>query len=266
LTPDRVEDLNDPRVALYRGLRDPELLRDHGVFIAEGRLVVRRLLEQDGCPVRSVLVTPAGLESLRDVAARAAAIYLVDQPVMEAIAGFHIHRGCLAIAERPPLRGVQALLAGEGPIVIAEDVGNPDNIGGLFRNAAAFGATGVLLSPGCGDPLYRKAIRTSMGASLRVPFAVAEPWPDVLEQVAAAGWTLVALTPSPVAPPIADVAARARGSRVALLVGHEGTGLTDVALRSAARLARIPMAPGADSLNVATAAAIALHQFVTSRD
>jgi tRNA G18 (ribose-2'-O)-methylase SpoU len=260
LTPERVEDLTDPRVALYRGVRDPELLRDRGVFIAEGRLVVRRLLEHGTLRTRSVLVTPTGFESIRNVAAGAAAVYLVDQPVMEAITGFHIHRGCLALGERPAPVRVETILSFPGPLVIVERVGNPDNVGGIFRNAAALGAAGVLLSPGCGDPLYRKAIRTSMGATLSVPFAAVEPWPQALEEIARAGWTIVALTPDPAATPIAQAARALRRSRVTLLVGHEGAGLSPEALAAADVRASIPMARGADSLNVATATAIALHR------
>lgn len=261
MTPERVEDLNDPRVALYRGVRDPELLRDHGVFIAEGRLVVRRLLEHLTLRTRSVLVTPAGLESIRDVAPRAGVVYLVDRPVMESITGFHIHRGCLALGERPTASAFEAIVSSPGPLVIVERVGNPDNIGGIFRNAAALGGTGVLLSPGCADPLYRKAIRTSMGATLSVPFATIDPWPQAMELVAVSGWTIAALTPGARETPIAEAARALRGSRVGLLVGHEGAGLSPEALAAADVRVRIPMIPGADSLNVATATAIALHHF-----
>jgi tRNA G18 (ribose-2'-O)-methylase SpoU len=246
-------------VALYRGVRDPELLRDHGVFIAEGRMVVQRLLAHARFGARSVLVTPAALEALQNLLVSSEAeILVVDQDVMDAITAFNVHRGCLAIAERPPAITVETLLQHPGPLLILENVGNPDNVGGAFRNAAALGASAVVLSPGCSDPLYRKAIRTSMGATLTLPFAVADAWPDALDAVLASGWRLVGLTPSAeldVRSAFSGIAA----SRAALLLGHEGEGLTADALRRATVEARIPMAPGADSVNVATAAAVALY-------
>lgn len=244
-------------------MRDPELLRDHGVFIAEGRLVVQRLLEQSSLKARSVLVTRAAREQLEPALAQAACpVFLAEPALVADLVGFNVHRGCLAIGERPPQRGVESLVssAGPAPLVVLERVGNPDNVGGVFRNAAALGAGAVLLSPGCADPLYRKAIRTSMGAALTVPFAAFESWPSGLESLRAGARTIVALTTSPDAAPIEEVANRVKGP-VALLLGHEGHGLSAEARRHAHREARIPMARGADSLNVSSAAAIALYRF-----
>ena len=259
-----VADAGDPRLALYRGVRDPELLREHGLFLAEGRLVVQRLLERSSFRTRSVLVTPAARDSLAAILERAECpVYLVGQSALAAIAGFNIHRGCLALGERPQPLPLEEFLAGchAGPLVVLEAIGNPDNVGGIFRNAAALGASGVLLSPGCSDPLYRKSIRTSMGASLFVPFCVTERWPEALRVVAAGGRTVVGLTPRAGSEPVGDLAMRLRGRRVALLFGHEGSGISGEAEGLVSVRARIPMAAGADSLNVAAASAIALHLF-----
>jgi tRNA G18 (ribose-2'-O)-methylase SpoU len=246
---------------LYRGVRDPELLGGHGVFLAEGRLVVQRLLEQSVFRARSVLVTPAAHASLEAALATASCpVYLADQQLLTALAGFNVHRGCLALGERGAPRRVSDLAHGTGPLVILERVGNPDNIGGTFRNAAAFGASGVVLSPGCADPLYRKAIRTSMGAALAVPFAVAEDWPGTLGSIRDAGWTIVALTLGEGAGELRSTIARLRESRLALLLGHEGHGLTAEAEAMSDVRARIAIGARADSLNVATAAAIALYE------
>jgi tRNA G18 (ribose-2'-O)-methylase SpoU len=262
LEPVPIADPRDPRIALYRGVRDPELLRDHGVFIAEGRLVVQRLLEQSSLKARSVLVTRAASQQLEAALARTACpVFLAEPALVADLAGFNVHRGCLAIGERPPRRDIDSLVssAGAAPLVVLERVGNPDNVGGVFRNAAALGAAAVLLSPGCADPLYRKTIRTSMGAALTLPFAAFESWPSGLESLRG-GRTIVALTTSPDAAPIEGVAERMEGP-VALLLGHEGHGLSAEARRHAHQWARIPMALGADSLNVSSATAIALYVF-----
>lgn len=260
MRPSLVADPNDPRVALYRGARDPELLSAHGLFIAEGRLIVQRLLDRSAFRVRSVLCTPTAFGAMQDVFdSSQSEILLVDQDVMDAITTFNIHRGCLALAERGTGTPLDRLLTTDGPLVVLENVGNPDNVGGVFRNAAAFGASGVLLSPGCTDPLYRKAIRTSMGATLTTPFVADVPWPQALDALRAAEWSLIALTPAGDRE-IADAARQLPvDGRVALLCGHEGDGLSEAALARATLSARIAMVPEVDSLNVATAAAVALY-------
>jgi tRNA G18 (ribose-2'-O)-methylase SpoU len=218
--------------------------------------------------VRSVLVTRAASQQLEAALARAACpVFLADPALVADLAGFNVHRGCLAIGERQPRRGIDSLVssAGAAPLVVLERVGNPDNVGGVFRNAAALGAAAVLLSPGCADPLYRKTIRTSMGAALTLPFAAFESWPSGLESLRAGARAIVALTTSPGAAPIGEVAARVDGP-VVLLLGHEGHGLSAEARRYAHHRARIPMAPGADSLNVSSAAAIALYLFGAESD
>ncbi len=261
---ERIDSMDDPRVAEYRSVPDPELLRDRGVFVAEGRQVVRMLLTSSAFPVRSVLVSPAALESLGDalLARPDVPVYVMDPMQLAAIVGFNVHRGCLAIGQRPQPPGLDDVLRMAGQprlIVITEHVANVDNMGGIFRNAAAFGAGAVLRSPRCCDPLYRKAIRVSTGASLRIPFATLGEWPGDLGAVRRAGYTVVALTPHG-APDLADLAAQATWpGRIALMVGHEGDGLSPAALAIADLRARLDMQPGVDSVNVATAAGIALY-------
>jgi tRNA G18 (ribose-2'-O)-methylase SpoU len=251
--------LSDPRLDDYRNVPDPELLRTRGIFIAEGRHVVRRLLSSTRFRTRSLLLTPAAENSLHDILADSGDVpaFIVSQENMNAITGFNIHRGCLAVGERPPAATWEEATRGASRVVVLEQVSNADNVGGIFRNAAAFAADAVLLGPACTDPLYRKAIRTSMGAVLNVPFAMMTDWPADLARLRTAGFTLVALTPSgtdDLAQPF-----RAAKHRIALLFGHEGEGLSREALAASDLRARIPMAPGVDSLNVASAAAVALY-------
>ena len=251
-----VASVGDPRLEDYRNVPDPDLLRSRGIFIAEGRHVVRRLLTGSRYAARSLLLTPAAAEGLADLLPGLdAAVFIVSQEAMNAVTGFNIHRGCLAVGERRPLPSWQSLARGARLLVILEQVSNADNVGGIFRNAAAFGVDAVLLGPSCADPLYRKAIRTSMGAALQIPFALMEDWPADLHRLKAQGSRLLALTPS--ADASLDAAAVVPGT--ALLVGHEGNGLSEDALRAADAAARIPMAADVDSLNVATATAIALY-------
>jgi tRNA G18 (ribose-2'-O)-methylase SpoU len=253
-----IDAATDPRLALYRGVRDPELLRAHGVFVAEGRLVVRRLLESSRFRTRSLLVTPTVRAELSDVLERldgGTPVYEADLDLFRQLTGFDVHRGCLAIGERPDPAPWRDVVRHARTAIVLEDVGNPDNVGGLFRTGASLGADAVLLSPGCADPLYRKSIRTSMAATLTLPFAEAEPWPDMLDDLRRDGVEIVALTPSG----SETLDSSRRAPRLALVAGHEGRGLSGGALARADRHVRIPMAPGADSLNVVTAVAIALH-------
>jgi tRNA G18 (ribose-2'-O)-methylase SpoU len=260
-----IVDAADPRLALYAGVRDPVLAREAGCFVAEGRFVVRRLIESGRYRIRSVLLTPTAAAQLGNALTLLPAdvpVWLSELDVVRAVTGFNLDRGCLALAERPepaPWRQVVAAARDFAPLLVAEHVGNPDNIGSLFRNAAAFGAAAVLLSPGCADPFYRKVVRTSMAASLAMPSARLEPWPAALADMQGLGWHVAALVPR--GDMRLDDWARAVADRprVAVLVGHEGEGLTETSRRQADATVRIPMAPGADSVNVAVAAAIALH-------
>jgi tRNA G18 (ribose-2'-O)-methylase SpoU len=256
----RITDPNDPRVALYRGVRDPELLRAHGVFIAEGRLVVRRLLESSRFRARTVLATPAARAGLADLLEWSddTEVYEAELPLFRELAGFNVHRGCLAIGEwRGPAPSWQDVVRSARTVVMLERVGNPDNVGGVFRAAAALGADAILLSPGCADPLYRKSIRTSMAATLTLPFAVVERWPAGLNELRSRGFSILALTPSGEE----EISGVQRPERAALLLGHEGLGLRAETLALCDRRVRIAMTPGADSLNVVTAAAVALDRF-----
>jgi len=320
---EHIVDPDDPRLGDYRDLLlHPEPRRERGMFVAEGREIVGRLLEAGRFSTRSVLVTAAGLEALgeRFAAHPALPVYVAPSSILRAVVGYKFHLGCLAVAERPPAFAPAALIDPPGPrlVVALEHLTDPDNVGSVFRNALAFGAHALLLSARCADPLYRKAIRTSVGASLIVPFARLDAWADGLARLRDAGYTLVALTPEatavgenadhgpgapirggarrldesadhgPGAPirggarrldesadhrsgvPIRsgerrlDIAAfsteRPRLERVALFVGAEGAGLSAETRASADVLVSIPMAPGVDSLNVATAAGIALHR------
>ncbi|MBI4888725.1 MAG: RNA methyltransferase [Acidobacteria bacterium] len=257
-----IDDPSDPRIVEYRNVPDADLLRRHGLFVAEGRLVVRRLLTGSAFATRSVLVTDTARAALDEVlAARPdVPVYVAPAAVMDGITGLHIHRGCLALGERPRPASWRETAAGARTLVVLERVANADNVGGIFRNAAAFGAAAVLLDEATTDPLYRKAIRTSMGASLVVPFARAEPWPAALRELGALGFATVALTPSAAAPTVAETVARLGGRPVALVLGHEGDGLTGAALAACEYRARIPVASAVDSLNVAAAAAVALYE------
>ena len=250
---------DDPRLAPYAHVGDAGWLRDQGLFVAEGRLVVERLLDTGGYDVQSILVTPAAERALAACLASVAAPVLVcGQEVLNGVTGFNFHRGCLALARRPALPRPDAWPARDGLVLALEGVGNPDNVGGLFRAAAALGASGVLIGPGTADPLYRKAMRTSMGAVLKLPWAMGLPWPETLDRMRKAGYRIVALTPASGAVPLRRFA-ESRHSRIVLLAGAEGGGLSSEALAAADDLVRIPIADAVDSLNVTVAAAIALH-------
>jgi tRNA G18 (ribose-2'-O)-methylase SpoU len=261
----RVDSLDDPRVAEYRWVGDHEALVGAGLFVAEGRLVVRRLLAEPRFTVHSVLVTKPAFAALRDVfAARTpqTPVYIVEQETMNGVTGFNMHRGCLALAERPAVASLDtsaAPLENLARVVILEGVNNPDNVGGIFRSAAALGADAVIVGPDSSDPLYRKAIRTSMAATLQIPFFAAGAWPDAITTIRNAGFDVIALAPAASARPLDDLPRNL--PRVALLVGAEGSGLTADALSAADTCVRIPMQGSTDSLNVAVATSIALYHF-----
>jgi len=262
---DNIEDPTDRRVALYRGLRDADLRRtveaDHGVFVAEGLRTVSVLLESSW-PVISILLTAnraasaGGLISTAEQ--RGASAYVAGADVFDAVAGFHVHRGVLALAERVPSRDPQRLLQEADALVVVEGVNDHENIGSIFRNAAALGADAVLMDPTCCDPLYRRSLRVSLGNVLRVPFTRLAPWPEGLSKLKEAGFDFIALDPrSPVA-----LHSVAPTRKLAVMVGSEGGGLSEAARTYVDHTVRIPMARGVDSLNVATALAIALDRLV----
>ena len=256
----------------YRALSDPatrrRLERRGGYFVVEGMLALEALLDSPH-PVRSVVATPRRAGRVTALVAGRAPVEIRPEEEVSAVAGFEVHRGVLAAADRLPLPEAAALLRDARLVVVVEGVGDHENLGALFRNAAAFGVDAVLLDPTTADPLYRRSVRVSVGHVLRVPWTRMAPWPAALAALAGGdpgGFSVLALTPAPTASPIGEVAVeiatarRAGGDpRLALLVGAEGPGLTPGALAAATRRVRIPLAPGVDSLNVATAAAVALH-------
>ncbi|MBK9179887.1 MAG: RNA methyltransferase [Acidimicrobiales bacterium] len=258
-----VDDPGDPRLADYRHLRDAELRRSveggegRGIFVAEGVAVLRRLLASP-YPVRSLLVLPARAAALGDVLEGVAApVYVASRQILGAVAGFDLHRGALAAADRLPLPDPAAVVARAGRLLLLEGIGDHENLGALFRSAAALGADGVLLDPRSCDPLYRRSVRVSMGAVLHVPWTRLAPWPGRLAWLRAAGFTVLALTPAPDAEPIDRLDPPPSGP-LAILLGAEGPGLSLAALAAADRRVRIPMSGRADSLNVAAAGAVAL--------
>ena len=281
-----VDDPDDPRLDLYRDLNDPagriRLDADQSVFVVEGRLAVDRLLTSE-YSVRSLLVDDHQVTAASDLVAatraRGAPVFVGSSAVVAGTVGFALHRGVVAVANRPSPAGTGRLLAdaagtsapeGAPPLVaVLEGLNDHENIGALFRNAAAFGVAGVLLDPTCADPLYRRSIRVSVGHVLHMPFARLVPWPTGLHQVRAAGFVVAALAPRPAADSgvpavsLAELKAWMSGSGhpvgVALLLGAEGPGLTDTALAASDVVVPIPMADGVDSLNVAAAAAVAFH-------
>lgn len=263
----RINGSGDPRVAEYRGMSDAELVRARGLFVAEGRLVVERLIGDRQYRLRSVLVNEAAAAQLQRAFARIepdVPIFVCRAADFKGITGHDIHRGCLALVERPAPLALSDVLRGARVVVALEAVTNADNVGGVFRNAAAFGVAGVLLSPTCCDPLYRKAIRTSMGATVRVPFARVDDWPGALSRVRAEGFTLVALTPREPSEDLDVFASRRTLSPTVLLVGTEGAGLTPEVEALADYRVRIPMRREVDSLNLAVATGIALYRLARS--
>lgn len=258
-----VDDPADHRLAGYAAISDPQLARDRGLFVAEGRFVVDRLIADRRFAVQSVLVTATALAALSPVLGTlpdSVPVFVLPAHHVQSVTGFNIHRGCLALAARGPRLTVEECVRSASRLVVLEGITNADNIGGIFRNAAAFGVDAVILSPGCCDPLYRKAIRTSMAATLRVPFADAEAWPDVLRRLRESGFSLLALTPQAPSMTLAQLALSAPPAKWAFLLGTEGDGLTAAALAHADCRVRIPIGTAVDSLNVAVASGIALSR------
>jgi tRNA G18 (ribose-2'-O)-methylase SpoU len=255
-----ITDPDDPRVAAYRDIRERDLVGRQGLFVAEGETVLRAFVRDAPQRVMSLLIDPKRCDKLDGVFAGlpdATPVYLVEQAVLDALAGFHLHRGVLAIGTKPPPVSADALLAsvqGRAVVMVLCGIANHDNIGGLYRNAAAFGVDAVILDSDCCDPLYRKAIRVSVGASLSVPTAQLERDQDIAGLLERHGFEALALSPSATQ----TLAQLKPPARAAVLLGAEGPGLSD-ALMARARTVGIPMAGGFDSLNVATTSGIVLH-------
>ena len=258
-----VNDPHDPRVAAFRDIRERDLTGRQGLFVAEGEVVLRVLASPASlCRPVAALIAEKRVAGLAEVLAALppeTPVYSAAQPVLDGIAGFHLHRGVMALGEKPeppPPARVLAAAPDDAVVLLACGIGNHDNMGGLFRAAAAFGAAAVLLDDHCCDPFYRKAIRVSVGAVLRTPMSRGGEAGAMIEQAASAGFRVLAMTPGSPHP----LHLARTGGRVAIVLGAEGPGLPDHLLARCETIG-IPMSGGFDSLNVATAGAIALHHF-----
>lgn len=268
-----VTDPDDPRLDDFRDLnsadRRPDLPTGKGLVIAEGVLVVQRMLVSRFAP-HALLGTDRRLAELEGdltgVSYLGAPYYRASADVMARVVGFHLNRGVLAAARRVPEPSVAQLLDGARTVAVLEGVNDHENLGAIFRNAAGLGVDAVVFGSGCADPLYRRAVRVSMGHALLVPYARATRWPADLVTLKEAGFRLLAMTPHRGARPLPEAMAAVRDERVAVLLGAEGPGLTAAALRSSDLRVRVPMSRGTDSLNVATAAALAFYERVRPGD
>ena len=259
-----VADPADPRLDDFRDLnsvdRRPDLPSGKGLVIAEGVLVVQRMLASR-FRARALLGTDRRLGELEaDLAPVEAPYYRVDADVMTEVVGFHLNRGVLASASRPPELTVAQVLDGARTVAVLEGVNDHENLGSIFRNAAGLGIDAVVFGVGCADPLYRRAVRVSMGHALLVPYAWTEAWPNDLELLHDNKFRLLAMTPEPSARALPEAMTEVADERVAILVGAEGPGLTERAMWASDMRVRIPMSRGTDSLNVATAAALAFYE------
>ena len=259
-----VDDPDDPRLDDFRDLnsvdRRPDLPTGRGLVIAEGVLVVQRMLASRFNP-HALLGTDRRLAELEDdLTGSGVPYYRASADVMARAIGFHLNRGVLAVARRVPEPSVLEVVDGARTVAVLEGVNDHENLGSIFRNAAGLGVDAVVFGSGCADPLYRRAVRVSMGHALLVPYARATDWPAELATLKQSGFRLLAMTPDRGARAVAEAMAAARDDRVGVLVGAEGPGLTAATLRASDMRVRIPMSRGTDSLNVATAAALAFYE------
>jgi len=264
-----IADPQDARLDPYRHLRDADARRAveaaHGLFVVEGVTVIRRLLASR-YRIRSLLLLPAALEPLRpDLEHHEVTVLVADRPVLAQVAGFDVHRGALAVADRPDLPDAGDLVQGARTVAVLEGVNDHENLGAIARSAGALGVDALLLDPTCADPLYRRSVRVSMGELLFLPWTRLEPWPEALARLRQPGMVVVALTPATDAEPLEAVLDDVAGRPIALLLGAEGPGLSRAAMNGADRTARIPLQDGRDSLNVGHAAAIAFHAVARRR-
>jgi len=260
----RVDNTADERLVGYATLADERALAARGWFVAEGRFLAERLIAGGRHELVSLLLNDAAFAALAPVLHGVTApIYVCESRFFETLTGHHFHRGCLALAARPEPRMPLDVARGARSILVLDRVGNPDNVGSIFRSALALGADALWLGPGCADPLGRKALRTSMAAALALPFAAlggqATCWTEQVARLGEAGFELLALSPREPGTELRELAREGVPERFALLLGAEGEGLSSELEALATRRLRIAMRAGVDSLNVGVAAGIALH-------
>lgn len=261
--PERISRSDDPRLADYVGLTDVALRRRsepaNGLYIAESEKVIRRALAA-GHQTRSLLMSERWLDDLADLVEAServgTPVFVGDRDVIEAVTGFHLHRGALASMNRPEPARLDDVLDGAHRVLVLEDVVDHTNVGAVFRSAAALGMDAVLVTPRCADPLYRRAIRVSMGTVFQVPWTRIDPWPQGVAELRRRGFTVAAMALSEESLSLADLAADPP-ERLALVLGTEGDGLSPRTMTEVDLVVRIPMAGGVDSLNVAAAGAVA---------
>ena len=264
-----IADPDDPRVDDFRDLNSVDRRPDlpvlpggrpgRGLVVAEGVLVVQRMIASRFIPHAFLGVEKRRAELEDDLTAPTVdgvPFYRATAEVMAEVVGFHLNRGVLGVARRPEKLSLDTVVADAHTVAVLEGVNDHENIGSIFRNAAGLGVDAVVFGRGCADPLYRRAVRVSMGHALLVPFAMADDWPGDLHGLREKGFAVVSLTPDAAAVALSDAVG---ADRVAFMVGAEGPGLSETAMRAGDVRARIPMARGTDSLNVATAAAIAFY-------
>jgi tRNA G18 (ribose-2'-O)-methylase SpoU len=259
-----IDDPGDARLDNFRDLnsidRRPDLPSGKGLVIAEGVLVVQRMLASPFTPLAFLGTDRRLTELMADLNGNSAPYYRVSTEVMAEAVGFHLNRGVLAAARREPEHSVADVVEGVKTVVVLEGVNDHENLGAIFRNAAGLDVDAVVFGSGCADPLYRRAVRVSMGHALLVPFARANDWPAELKTLQQSGFRLLAMTPGADAKRLPEAMAEVHGERVAILVGAEGPGLSHAAMKASDLRVRIPMSRGTDSLNVATAAALAFYE------
>jgi tRNA G18 (ribose-2'-O)-methylase SpoU len=261
-----IDDPTDSRLDDFRDLnsidRRPDLPTGKGLVIAEGVLVVQRMLASRFTP-RAFLGTDRRLGELADDLMRTdMPFYRASAEVMAEVVGFHLNRGVLAAAPRPAELTIEQVLDGARTVAVLEGVNDHENLGSVFRNAAGLDVDAVVFGTGCADPLYRRAVRVSMGHALLVPYAWSANWPGDLELLRDNGFRIIAMTPNPAASTLAEAMDGLVDDKVAVIVGAEGPGLTERTMRASDVRVRIPMSRGTDSLNVATAAALAFYERV----
>lgn len=261
---ERLSDAADPRVSDYTGLTDTQLRRRRepaeGLYIAESTKVLRRAIDAGHTP-RSFFLTDKWLPDLEDILARFPGVpaYVGSEAVLEEITGFHLHRGALAAMNRPAPLDLGEVLRGARRVAVLEDMVDHTNLGAVFRSAAALGIDAVLVTPRCADPLYRRAIRVSMGTVFQVPWVRLESWPAAIGTLHSSGFLVAALALGPGSIELQELSRR-NPDRLALILGTEGAGLSPQTVQQADVAVRIPMNAAVDSLNVAAAGAVAFWE------